>query len=53
MNNETLEATILQVWKDTLALSRIPETQFNAAQLRDIITSRNALNDILERVEKL
>jgi hypothetical protein len=53
MNPEMLEATITQLWKDALALSRVPETQFNAAQARDIVTARNALNDLLERIEKL
>jgi hypothetical protein len=53
MNNETLEATITQLWKDALALQRVPETQFNASQTRDVIVARNALNNILERIEKL
>ena len=53
MDNETLEATITQLWKDALALQRVPETKFNASQARDVSVARNALNNILERIERL
>lgn len=51
MNNEILEATITQLWKDALALQRLPETQINKQQLRDMVTARNALDNLIERVE--
>jgi hypothetical protein len=53
MNNADLEATIIQLWKDALALQRLPETQVNKQQLRDIITAHNALNELIERVENV
>lgn len=53
INNEYLEATIIQLWKDALSLQRLPETQVNKQQLRDLITARNALNELIERVENV